>query len=69
MGLLRKIAAPRGPRPGTVWTGGYARCEDKMLVAWPGIYGTKRNELGHEVIDPDVKLEFADDGETLVVIP
>lgn len=69
MGLFSRVIAPSGPRPGTVWTGGYARCEDRTLVEWPGIYGTRRNGYGHEVIDPLVKLEFADDGVTLVVIP
>lgn len=69
MRLLRLAAAVTRARPGTVWTGGYARCEDRTLVEWPGIYGTRRNGYGHEVIDPTVKLEFADDGVTLVVIP
>lgn len=64
--MLRRLLG-RGPKVGSIWTGGYAYCIDQTLVSWPGLYGTKLNKVGHEVVDETVKLEFAEDGVTLRV--
>lgn len=65
--MLRRLLG-RGPKPGSVWTGERAYCADPILVAWPGLYAVVQDKRNHWVVDPKIRLEFDDDGETARVV-